>query len=555
MADDPNSTTPGLPTFDYNLESDKVLRRRQIANMLAQQSQTQGEGKVFSNPMFTGYIPGQNGTPIGAVARVLSAYLSNRQQNQADAAQSALTQQADQRFSDRNSQLAGLASQVLGGGSTPPSAPPAGSSGAQSFPMPDSGAQTSAPMPLPPQAAAQVLASTPGPTPSVSAAPDQATPTADQLAQIAQTDPEGAANLQATTGTAPQAPPIDPQLAAQVLSQQAAPPAPAPAPATQGPPPPNNGVPPEANIPSPPVPTSAAPTAAAVLGTQTPAPAPQGPTPQQIQLQRQSIISQMMHEGPAAQAQAQAMMQAQYSPGEFKTLKDENGAEHLIYANPRTGQASEVGRVGAATSPVTGQTTLQDGTLVNMHKDGTTSPVIAPGGGAAVSQSHNADVRADKENTINTGKALTANQSALASVNATLARLDRIQQLYTTTATGPIAGHLPDWTSNRQELHSLLAQDIFAETRDAVSGAADAGGAPRMAQSEFKYMANNGGLSQTTNAPAAINLINQQKLRLTALKQSLGDYGATLQSVAPPQQGGAAPARGQTVTAADYGFK
>lgn len=572
---DPNQMTPGLPTLDYNLESDKVLRRQKIAQMLLEQSQQNQAGHIFSNPMFTGYARSPTEGLGGAIAKIASGVLSGMSQGKADQAQKDLTTQADQRYSERNQQLADLASQVMGGGS--PSASANGGSDAlipspsdaQTMPLPPSDAQVSVPTPLPasPTTIASVLSQMPNQQTSGPPTPPAQTniPTPAEIAEIAQTDPEGAANLEATLGSTParshhgatgswdaprSGPQISPQMAAQVLSSLA--------------PPPNNIVPEQAPAPAPPSaplpippelqgPGANPSVTAAVMGTPPPA-APQM-NPAQYQLKQQAILGQMMHEGPAAASEAQAIQAQNFTHND----------RYQIVADPINGGFVELDKITGRTAPAGmngAQKVLETKDTPTGVMERTASgwrPSVDANGQPIMStpsaSANDATVRANKESTINTGKAVVSNQSALSSIDATLNRLNRVEQLYNTTATGPIAGHLPNFTSDRQELHSLLAQDIFAETRDAVAGAADAGGAPRMAQSEFKYMANNGGLSQNTTSQAATNLINQQRLRLNALKKSLTQYGSTLDTVAPAQQNTTTtPSRGQTVSAADYGF-
>jgi hypothetical protein len=163
-------------------------------------------------------------------------------------------------------------------------------------------------------------------------------------------------------------------------------------------------------------------------------------------------------------------------------------------------------------------------------------------------------VARNDEQTAKIGAAVQSNANAQAAIDTALARNKRIAELYDSTETGPFVGHLPNWSKERQELQALLAQDLFGETRNALAGAGDAGGAPRMAQSEFRYMQENGGLKQTTNAQTAKNLIASMNEQLLKQKQALQDYAAKLQTTAP-SAASAVPGRGQQVSAAQYGFK
>ncbi|MEB0057319.1 hypothetical protein [Variovorax sp. LG9.2] len=166
------------------------------------------------------------------------------------------------------------------------------------------------------------------------------------------------------------------------------------------------------------------------------------------------------------------------------------------------------------------------------------------------------DQRATTEAGTKLDTAVASNTTALASMSAAQARLDRIDQLFKTTWTGPIVGHLFNWTKDRQELQALLAQDIFGETRSAVQSAGDAGAAPKFTGREFQYMEKNGGLNLNTGAPAAANIIAQQRIALNGMQTATQQFGRSLAqraqtntpsgNNAAPGMPIAAPPRGQT---------
>src|SRR5665213_2061093 len=100
--------------------------------------------------------------------------------------------------------------------------------------------------------------------------------------------------------------------------------------------------------------------------------------------------------------------------------------------------------------------------------------------------------------------------SAKAGIPGLIAQLDRMDQLYTTVNTGPLAGALPNWTAGRQELKNLTGQNVFAGVREAVDGAG--GGSQRFTQGELQHFAGgNGGLSLGTKPEVAHNMIAQQR--------------------------------------------
>jgi hypothetical protein len=259
--------------------------------------------------------------------------------------------------------------------------------------------------------------------------------------------------------------------------------------------------------------------------------------------------------GPLGQQMATAQMNAMFGSknGRYKTtvMADPvNGGFIQVTEDSATGATQHQRIGGGGEKLVVGETTDEHGNRLNKHKDGSTSPMLDVNGKPVVDSSV---IARNDEQTAKIGAAVQSNANALAAIDTALARNKRIEELYDSTETGVVAGHLPNWTPGRQELNALLAQDLFSETRNALAGAGEAGGAPRMAQSEFQYMRDNGGLKQTTDAKAAKNIIASMNEQLLRQKQALQDHAARLQTTAP---GAAAiPSRGQQVSAAQYGFK
>jgi hypothetical protein len=260
--------------------------------------------------------------------------------------------------------------------------------------------------------------------------------------------------------------------------------------------------------------------------------------------------------GPMGQQMATAQMNNLFGSkvGRYKTtvMADPvNGGFIQVTEDSATGATQHQRIGGGGDKIVTGQTTDEHGNRLNVHKDGSTSAMVDGSGKPVVDSSV---VARNDEQTAKIGAAVQSNANAQAAIDTALARNQRIAELYDSTETGPYLGHLPNLTPGRQELQALLAQDLFGETRNALAGAGDAGGAPRMAQSEFRYMQENGGLKQTTDAQTAKNLIASMNEQLLKQKQALQDYAAKLQTTAP-SAASAVPARGQQVSAAQYGFK
>lgn len=265
--------------------------------------------------------------------------------------------------------------------------------------------------------------------------------------------------------------------------------------------------------------------------------------------------------GPMGQQLATAQMNSMFGSkvGRYKTtvMADPvNGGFVKVTEDSATG-ASQTDRIGSPNGTlVTGQTTDANGNRLNVHKDGSTSAMLDASGRPVVDSTVTAR---NDDQTTKIGAAVQSNTTAQAAIDTALARNQRILQLYTQTETGPIGGHLPNWSAKRQELQALLAQDLFGETRNALAGAGDAGGAPKMAQSEFKYMRDNGGLSQTTDSQTAANIIASMNTQLSAQKQALQGYAQTLKTTAPgaaaPSAPSGVPGRGQTVSAGQWGFK
>jgi hypothetical protein len=268
-------------------------------------------------------------------------------------------------------------------------------------------------------------------------------------------------------------------------------------------------------------------------------------------------LTKISQTGPLGQQIASAQMNQLFASknGRYTTdVKQDtvNGGFLAVTTDTQTGATATHPLSGGSGQGAFEVQTGADGTRMKVFKNGSPSVPVTDAQGNPLKDS--AVTAHNDEQTIKMGAAVTSNQAAQAAVQSSITRLQRIDQLAKETFTGPIVGHLPDFTSKRQELHALMAQDVFAETKDAVSGAADSGGAPKMAANEFKYMEHNGGLSQNMDYSAIHNLIGQQMQRLGALNQTLAQYGTTLQTVAPPTQRSDVPARGQTVSAAQFGF-
>lgn len=258
-------------------------------------------------------------------------------------------------------------------------------------------------------------------------------------------------------------------------------------------------------------------------------------------------LTRIAQTGPMGQQIATAKMNQMFASknGRFETkiMADPvNGGFVQVTTDTATGQTLPPQVINAGGGKlVTGQTTDAQGNRLNVHKDGSTSPMLDAQGNPVKDSSVTAR---NDDQTLKVGAAVQSNQNAQAAIDAAINRNNRILELYHQTYTGPIGGLIPNGSDARQELHALLAQDLFAETRNALAGAGDAGGAPRMAQSEFKYMKDNGGLSQTTSEHAAENIIANMNAQLMRQKAALQEYGSKLASAGSPSVG--APARGQT---------
>lgn len=597
---DPQPSSQDLGTFDYNIEAEKLKRQRALAQQLMQKGLTPPQGQMVSG----WYVaPGK----LEALSHLASAVLGAYSQDNADKAQAGLNKTS---LDALTAQLGGLSAGVRdpdqdrveadaqlqreanrGQGPSEPPADPPPMEGAQAFPVRDADITTTA-LPLTPPVSS--VRPTPKPVAKTAVRALSVEPAAPV---VAPESPVDLARRAAFTLNRPGGSVFD-KPAPQTRTAQLAAALQAPAPVEQQPKP---AAPPQpALLPQP------APAAPMLPPAQPPQPAPQAsdpgmglingqvvanpfsdqPAPPGMAMLKNGQLAQVSNTdsfdpahpydrapsqqeqvarlialgrtGPEGQAIAQAQLNQLFASknGRFSTA---------VHADPVNGgfvQVTTDSQTGASkVAPIN----LGGGEKVLETKD-TPQGVMertARGWRPAVDQTGQrfgttataADRRAAAGEQVKLGSAVTANQAAQSSIDSSLARLDRIEQLFKETRTGPLIGSLPNFTAKSQELHSLLAQDIFAETRDAVAGAADAGGAPRMAQSEFKYMANNGGLQQTTHAEAASNLIAQQRLRLLALKRSLGQYSQTLDAVAPAaQQTGSAPGRGQSVSASQFGF-
>jgi hypothetical protein len=499
-------------TFNYGTNADILKRRRQMAEALMAQGQKMPQGQVVPGGPNGFYV---RPSALSGLAAVLQQGLGGYLNHKVD---------EDQKALDANSQAA-LAYQFQHLRDTAPATAPDPNgpvAGSNQLPVPDS-TQRAPDTPVPTQ---QLAASLLGPA------------TGSQVSNGIPVD--------LNNGPTPVPSPSD---AAPEPVQSISPAARSVASALVG----NGDAPAPSVTPSPapqPLPVNAGPAMPNILAQPAPQATPSvGQTPGEFIQHMQALANT----GPMGQQLATSMLATQFG--------DKNGRYKVeMNRDPQTGQLAVV-RVDTATGNAQiisdggsgGQKVLETKDTPNGVMERTAlgwRPAVDNTGRQVVSTATAADQRAGNDQTMKVSGAVQSNKAAIGAIDAANARLDRINDLYKQTMTGPVAGHLPDWTSARQELHALLAQDLFAETKDAISAAGDAGGAPKMAQSEFKYMANNGGLAQTTNADAAANLIAQQRLRLNSLRNSLVQHGATLnqqngQTVAPGS-GVVIPGKGQT---------
>lgn len=571
-------------TFNYQTQADKIKRQRDFAAQLMASKQPQGQ-MVPGGPNGFYVAPSMLAQMTPAIQAMIGAYM----QNNADKSQGALDKQSQDEFAkqfnglgapvrdpnqdgveaaaqmqrESNRMTGPEAGQMTGDGQSASDAFDAQLRAEQDGP-------TAQPSPVAPQP--EVIAQPIAPVKTVSSK------TKKTAAAVLATPP---ANHEGMTHFGPSGDPADPTSTAGIQAKLAAalgsagsassvaslpklgapaPVAPAQTPAAMPP------MPQASPMPQNPAQTApqAMPNAQAAPAMPTPQEQPQIPVtsasspadPYSHAPSQGELISRLIalgNTGPQGQAIASAQLNQLFASknGRFSTT---------VHADPVNG-----GFVKVTTDSQTGNTQVDpitggSGQKVLETKDTPQGlmertaagwrPAVDASGKQIVTNATASDQRAQTEQTVKMGSAANANTSALSAIDSSLARLDRIQQLSHETSVGPLAGHLPNWTAKRQELAALMAQDIFAETKDAVSGAADAGGAPRMAANEFKFMANNGGLSQNMHPEAVDQLIAQQKMRLLRMKQSVSDYGKTLETTAP----GGAPARGQKVSASQYGF-
>jgi len=515
-----SNSAPDLGTFNYNTEAEKLKRRRAVAQQLMVNSQVPRGQIVPGGP--NGFYVAPSG--LSVLGSLLSTYLGKRAVDKTDTEQTGL---------DKTAQAAlAYHLQHLGDGTPAPYSAARDSQAANLSDVPQAGEQVNptgaVPIPLPSNGPVDFQPLPPSPVQSIS-------PSARAAAKF-MSGGGGQFNGHGASGSwddepapSPVLPPLGPRtlpFPPGSIEQPAAPPAP--------------------TSPMPPLAPAINPIAAANPGTHQMTP----PSTEQ-QIARLTALANTGPQGEQVANMLLAQLGGKNADYKVELNRDpQTGELSVVRYNARTGHVDVLGGGVPGNDKVLETQQTPQGVMERTARGWRLA--VGPDGRPLVTNAVAADRRADTDQQLKVGSAALANQSAQSSIDSSLARLDRIEKLFHETATGPLAGHLPNWTAARQELHALLAQDIFAETRDAVAGAADAGGAPRMAQSEFKYMANNGGLSQTTDANAAHNLIAQQKMRLLALKKSLAAHAETLNAAAPAPD--AVPRRGQPVSASSYGF-
>jgi hypothetical protein len=604
------SSTPSDPsTFNYDIETQKLARQRQAAQALQALAAQSNQGQFIKSGDFTGFAGGN--TAGSTLARILASVLGANANSEADDKQKQLAQDsqdaltwamdpknslagqraaAAQAKSESDEELQREASRTIQGGERiDPNADQ--SPDVQTFAV---ATPTTTTIPLA-QAAAKALgsmqgAASSGASPSGAAIPAANAPTGPTQSVTGGPQSFGSGGgvsrklgspTKLPTGASGSLSPSDIAFAAKLFGGGS----PSPAPALAG-----NVPGTSQNVTGATGPTPSAPAMPPMpQQSQSPVPQPQpqmaapaAPQPQMAQQQEptapigdpRSMIDQAVanaqptqaeqiaqlqaiaRTGPMGQQMATAQMNNLFGSkvGRYKTtvMADPvNGGFIQVTEDSATGATQHQRIGGGGEKLVTGQTTDEHGNRLNVHKDGSTSAMLDGSGKPVVDSSV---VARNDEQTAKIGAAVQSNANAQAAIDTALARNKRIAELYDSTETGPFVGHLPNWSKERQELQALLAQDLFGETRNALAGAGDAGGAPRMAQSEFRYMQENGGLKQTTNAQTAKNLIASMNEQLLKQKQALQDYAAKLQTTAP-SAASAVPARGQQVSAAQYGFK
>jgi hypothetical protein len=589
------SSTPSDPsTFNYDVEAQKLARQRQAAQALQALGAQSNQGQFIKSGDFTGFAGGNS---VGStLARILAGALSVKANDAADDKQKQLTQDsqdalawamdpknspAGQRAAAEQTQREADAELQREANRTPQGGERIDPNADQSLDVQTFAVDTPTTTIIPlAKAAAKALGSKTGSAQPSAVAPAVSAPIGASQAVTGGPQSFGSGSglsrklgpsTNLPTGASGGLNPDDIATAAKLFGGGS----PAPTPAPVG-----NVRSTSQNVTGATTPVPSAPTAPSMPQlSQAPMPQPQ---PQMTQQQEptspigdpRSMIDQAVanaqptqanqiaqlqaiaRTGPMGQQMATAQMNAMFGSknGRYKTtvMADPvNGGFIQVTEDSATG-ATQHQRIGAGGEKlVTGQTTDEHGYRLNVHKDGSTSPMLDGSGKPVVDSSV---VARNDEQTAKISAAVQSNANALAAIDTALARNKRIEELYDSTETGPYLGHLPNLTAGRQELNALLAQDLFSETRNALAGAGEAGGAPRMAQSEFQYMRDNGGLKQTTDAKAAKNIIASMNEQLLKQRQALQDHAASLQTTAPGAAA-AVPSRGQQVSAAQYGFK
>jgi hypothetical protein len=277
---------------------------------------------------------------------------------------------------------------------------------------------------------------------------------------------------------------------------------------------------------------------------------------QPTQEQKIGQLMKIAQTGPMGQQMAQGQLQQMYASknGRFTTdVKPDpvNGGFVAVTTDSQTGQIKNIVPIGMSGSTlVTGQTTDAIGRRWNMHKDGSVSPLNDPSGKQIVDPTV---VNANNDNATKVAANSASVQGAISGLQGQLNSLDRMDALYDKTSTGPIAGTLPAWTDNRQELQSLAGSNAFAGVREAVDGVG--GGSQKFTQGELSHFSGgNGGLSLDTSPPVAHNIIAQQRAVLTAKLQAFqAQQSQSPQAPGAAPQGGV-PGYGVSTIASAHGF-
>jgi hypothetical protein len=235
--------------------------------------------------------------------------------------------------------------------------------------------------------------------------------------------------------------------------------------------------------------------------------------------------------GPLGQQIATAQMNQMFGSknGRYTTdVKADtvNGGFVAVTTDSQTGRITNAVPIGATGSGklVTGQTTDANGNRFNVHKDGSTSPMLDPSGNRIVDPSVK---KANDEFSQRTNEAVAKNKAAIGAIDSTLQRLDTIDALSDQYG-GPLNSVVPDKvaTAGLRTYRGLIGQDVFSGVRDAVNAGGE--GSPRFTQGEFSHFENNGGLNADMKPETVKELTAQQRAALLAKRDALVQYGQSL---------------------------